>query len=121
MAWSIKWKSSIKPRKQRAYVYRAPLHLKRKFMSAHLSKDLKGKHKITSIPVRTGDRVTVLRGQFRKKTGKIDSLNVKKSRIFISGIERVKKDGSKSAYPIHPSNVIITELDTSDKRRLEKK
>lgn len=120
MAWSSSWKGSVKPGKQRMYVRIAPLHIKRGFLAAHLSKELRTKQKIRSMPLRTGDKVIVLRGQFRKKTGKVESVDLRRTKVYITGIESTKKDGSKASYPLHPSNLMITELDTSDKRRLSK-
>jgi ribosomal protein uL24 len=115
--WSSHWQGSVKPRKQRAYAREAPLHVKRDFLSAHLSKELRGKHKTRSITVRVGDKVTVLRGQFRKKQGKVERVDVKASRVYVSGVELSKKDGSKTMYPLHASNLLITELH-QDKRRM---
>ncbi len=111
------WNRSKQPRKQRKYRYNAPLNIKSKFMGCHLSKELRGKYKKRSITVRKGDSVKVLRGQFKKKTGKIDRVNIKKSKVYITGIEVTKKDGTKALYPIHPSNIIITELNLDDKKR----
>ncbi|MEK6849915.1 MAG: 50S ribosomal protein L24, partial [Nanoarchaeota archaeon] len=71
--------------------------------------------------LRIGDKVTVVRGQFAKKAGKVERVDILESRVYITGVEQTKKDGSKSAYPLHPSNVMITELDTTDKRRMETK
>ena len=115
--WSPHWKASVKPSKQRAYVREAPLHVKRSFLSAHLSKELRGKHKMRSLTVRVGDKVIVMTGQFRKKSGKVERVDIKKSKVYISGVELAKKDGSKMQYPIHASNIIITELHP-DKRRI---
>jgi len=38
-------------------------------------------------------------------------------RVFVSGVERSKKDGTKALLPLHPSNLIITELSLDDKLR----
>ena len=121
MKWSSDWKGSKKPRKQRAYAIRAPLHLKRSFLSAHLSKDLRTKQKKRSVMLRSGDKVTVLRGQFRKKSGKVERVDTKHSKVYITGIESIKKDGSKAAYPLHPSNLLITEFETGDRKRFPEK
>jgi large subunit ribosomal protein L24 len=121
MSWSAHWKGSVKPRKQRSYRREAPLHVKRQFMAAHLSKELRGTHKTRSVTIRLGDKVTVLRGQFHKKAGKIERIDINATKVYITGVELIKKDGSKAMYPIHPSNIIITELDATDKRRMEKK
>lgn len=117
-AFSNLWKSSKSARKQRNYRQNAPHHIKGKFLSAHLSKELKEKHKTRSIRARTGDKVKVLRGQFKGKEGKIESVDVKNSKLYITGIELIKKDGGKTLYPINPSNVILTELNI-DKKRLK--
>lgn len=115
--WSKSWKSSKKPRKQRKYAYNLPLHIRRNLLSAHLSKELKKKYNRRSLAVRTGDKVKILRGQFKKKTGKVTETDLKKIKVYIEGIENIKKDGSKAPYPIHPSNITITELNLDDKER----
>lgn len=119
--FSKKWKSSKQPRKQRKYSYNAPLHIKRKFFGAHLSKELRQKYGIRSISLRKEDKVKVMRGSFKGKTGKIDRVNSKNIKVYITGIERIKKDGTKVLIPIHPSNLMITELNLDDKKRLKKK
>ena len=111
------WKSSKQPRKQRKYRYHAPLHIKNKFMASHLSQELKKEYKKRSITLRKGDSVKISRGQFKGKTGKIDKVNLKKTKVYITGIDTTKKDGTKTFYPIHPSNLIITGLNLDDKKR----
>jgi len=94
------------------------LHVRNKLICAHLSKELREKHKLRSIRVRKGDKVKVIVGQFRNKIGKVDRIDTKKRKLYITGVEQSKMDGSKALYPVHHSNVLITELDLSDKRRL---
>ena len=117
MKFSNAWKKSKQPRKQRLYRYNAPLHIKRKFVRAHLSKELKSKYNRRSFGLRKGDKVKIVRGQFKKQSGSIERINVKREKLYINGIETVKKDGTKVLYPIHPSNVIITEVSIDDKKR----
>jgi len=118
-AYSGSWKSSKLPRKQRKYKYNAPLHIRSKFMTSPLSKDLRTKHKKRSMRVRVGDKVKIMRGQFKGKEGKIDSVDLQNIKVNVEKIEVVKKDGSKAFYPIQPSNIMITEL-TDDKKRLKR-
>ena len=87
-------------------------------MSAHLSKDLMKRYNRRSIRLRKGDKVTILRGQFKKKTGNIERIDLKETRVYITGIEMIKKDGTKVFYPIHPSNLVVTELNLDDKKRM---
>ena len=61
--------------------------------------------------------MAIMRGQFAGKTGRIERVNTKKSTVTMSGIEMSKKDGTKSLYPIHVSNLSITELNLDDKKR----
>ena len=118
--FSKSWKSSVQTRKQRKYRAKAPLHIKSQFLSANLSKDLRQKYGKRNTTVKTGDKVKILRGEFSKKEGKIESVNLKTSKIYIQGIEKTKKDGTKIRVPINPSNLQIVELDLKDKKRKQK-
>ncbi len=115
--FSISWKRSKQPRKQRKYRYNAPLHIKQKFMHAHLSKELRKKYGKRSFSLKKGDKVKIVRGQFKKRDGKVDRIDLKKERVYVGGLEILKKDGTKTMYPIHPSNLIISELSLDDKMR----
>ena len=117
--FSHSWIASKKPRKQRKYRYNAPLNIRHNLLSAHLSKELRKKHNTRSIPLRKGDSVKISRGQFKSKTGKIERVLLKRYKVYVTGAEHIKLDGSKSYYPIDPSNLIITELSTEDKKRSE--
>lgn len=118
--FSIQWLSSIQPRKQRKYRHNAPLHTRGTFLHAKLAKDLKEKHGCSSLRVRTGDKVKILRGQFKGIEGNVDRVDVAREKIFVKDAELAKKDGGKVAYPIHPSNVMITSVTTEDKKRFKK-
>ena len=61
-----------------------------------------------------------MRGNFKGKIGKVERVDTKATKVYILGIEVAKKDGSKSLYPIHPSNLLIQEL-VLDKKRLGEK
>lgn len=93
------------------------MHTKQKFLAATLSKDLRKKYGFRSIGVRKGDKVKIMRGQFKKKTGKIIRADLKKTKVYVEGIEHLKRDGTKAACPLHPSNLMIMDLNLEDKRR----
>lgn len=118
--FSKTWNSSTQPRKQRKYKYNAPLHVKQKFLSTNLSKELRDKYGLRNITVRKGDKVKILRGTHKGKEGKVEEVNIKKSKVYITKIERTKKDGSKTRVPITISNMQITELNLDDKKRKQK-
>ncbi|QQG39234.1 MAG: 50S ribosomal protein L24 [Candidatus Woesearchaeota archaeon] len=115
--FSTAWKSSSQTRKQRKYMANAPLHIKQKFVAAHLSKELKKRYKKRSLKLREGDIVLIMRGQFKKKSGKIIEVDLKRTKVYVEGIDMTKKNGSKVRYPLHPSNLLITELKLDDKMR----
>jgi len=122
--FSTKWIGSKQPRKQRKYRANAPLHILHKMISSNLSKELRKKYGKRSFPVRKGDIVKIMIGEFKRKTGKVDSIDVKKSRIIIEGIFRTKKDGSKVGVYFDASNLQIKELNLEDikrKKALERK
>ena len=115
--FSIHWVASRQPRKQRKYRANAPLHIRRKLMSANLSKTLKQSHGKKNFPLRKDDKVKIMKGEFKKKTGKIESVDLKRLRTTIEGINRTKKDGTKIKVYFSPSNLQIQELNLEDKKR----
>lgn len=117
--FSTSWKSSKQPRKQRKYIAKAPLHLKRKLLSVNLSKELRKKHNKRNISVRKGDVVKIMRGKFKNKQGKITEVKIKTSRVYIEGIQVKKQDGSKANIPFRASNLQIIEMNLEDKKRLK--
>jgi large subunit ribosomal protein L24 len=122
--FSIKWRGSKKPGKQRKFRINAPLHVKGKFVRAHLSKELRKQHNKRSLRIRNGDTVKIMRGKFKNKTGKVEGVNLKEGSIFVSDMVVSKKDGTKSFIGIDPSNLMLIEIKTDDKERrktLEKK
>lgn len=117
MSFSTSFKSSTKPGKQRSYIHNAPLHIRGALFGCHLSKELRSKLGTRALRVRTGDKVVVLTGQFRKKAGKVERVDTRRIRVYVSGIELSRMDGRKVPYPLRPSSLIITEL-ADEKRRL---
>ena len=117
--FSIKWKASKQPRKQRKYRYNAPLHIRRKMMSVNLSKELRKKYGKRNFPILRGDVIKIFVGEFKGKTGKVNEVNLKKLKIAIDGIYRTKKDGTKISVKFDPSNLQIKELNLDDKKRKE--
>ena len=111
---------TTKPSKQRKMFFKAPLHKKRKWIAAHLEESLLLKYDRRSLPVVKGDTVRVMRGSFRGHEDKVVRVNVKKGYIEIEGITMSKADGNKIAKPIHPSNVMITKLNLTDRWRRAK-
>ncbi len=118
--FSTAWKRSSKGRKQRKYRYNAPLHVRQKLVHVHLSPELRQKYGFRNIQVRKNDKVKIARGQFAKRDGKVERVDLKRETVYITGIESLKKDGTKMPTKFHPSNLIIIELNLEDKNRKQK-
>ena len=110
---------SIQPRKQRKALYTAPLHIRRKIMSANVSKDLRADIGKRSLPIRVGDKVQVVRGDFKGHEGKVESIDAKRYKVTVEGVTLSKPDGNAVLLPIHPSNLMIIEADLNDERRIK--
>lgn len=110
---------TTQPRKQRKLLFNAPAHIRYKMFSAPLSPSLRASHNANSLPVRTGDTVRVMRGDRKGLEGKVMSVDRRKYRINVEGITREKVDGTAIQIPIHPSKVMITNLNLDDKWRRE--
>ncbi len=113
-----------KPSTVRKRWFNAPPHRRRKYLSAPLSPELRAEYGTRSLPVRKGDTVVVLKGDWKMKEGKVTRIDTKRMRIYIEGLTRERMDGSTVPIPIRPWNVMITKLDLSDpwrKRILERR
>jgi len=122
--FSLKWAGSKQPRKQRKFRANAPLHVRHKMVSVHLNETLRKRYGKRNIPIRKGDEVKIMKGEFKGKTGKIDKVDLKKLRVLIEGIYRTKKDGTKVNVYFNPSNLMIKNLNLEDgkrKKALERK
>jgi len=108
---------SKQPRKQRKALYKAPLHLRRKIMSVNLSKDLRKDYGRRSLPIKVGDKVKVVRGDYKHSEGKVESIDSRKYKVTIEGVTLTKSDATTVYLPIHPSNLVIIEADLKDDRR----
>ncbi|KAK4156369.1 translation protein SH3-like domain-containing protein [Chaetomidium leptoderma] len=97
-------------RKSRKAHFSAPSSIRRNIMSAPLSKELREKYNVRSIPIRKDDEVTIVRGLNKDKEGKVTSVYRLKYVIHIERVTRDKASGQSVPLGIHPSNVVITKL-----------
>lgn len=112
---------SSKARVQRYNQANAPLHVKRKMLSAHLSDELRKEYGKRSARVCKGDTVTVVRGNedIRGLEGKVLAVDTQTGRVAIEGVTINKADGSAQVRPIHASNLVIVKLNLDDAWRKE--
>eukprot|EP00306_Pavlova_sp_CCMP459_P008811 CAMPEP_0185162332 /NCGR_PEP_ID=MMETSP1139-20130426/6380_1 /TAXON_ID=298111 /ORGANISM="Pavlova sp., Strain CCMP459" /LENGTH=120 /DNA_ID=CAMNT_0027727655 /DNA_START=18 /DNA_END=380 /DNA_ORIENTATION=- len=97
--------------------------MRRKLMSAPLSRDLKAKYNVNAMPVRKDDEVSVVRGTYKGREGKIVQVYRRKWVIHIDRITREKASGATVNVGIDPSKTVITKLklDKDRKAILERK
>jgi large subunit ribosomal protein L24 len=111
----------MKPTKIRNLkIYRASHNVLSKQLGSHLSKELRQKYGTRSIRVTTGDTVRVLRGEYKGVDGKVKDVNTLKNAVTIEGIKKEKLKGGQFDVYIHSSNLLVTEINTGDKRRVQK-
>jgi len=113
---------STKARKQRKARANAPLHKRKRMVSAHLDSALMKEYNVRSVAVRKGDTVRVIRGDkdFKASEAKVASVDLKSLKLIIENVTVPKADGTQKPKPVDPSNVLLTKLDLSDPWRKEK-
>ena len=112
---------SKQPRKQRKALYNAPAHARGKHLSASLSKDLRAKVGKRSLPIRTGDKVSVVRGDFKGHEGEVLSVDYNSYKVTVEEVTLSKPDGTATFLPVDPSNLVIIDADLKDDRRIKNK
>merc|ERR1712196_722714 len=110
-------------RKSRKAHFTAPSSIRRIIMSSALSQELRKKYHVRSMPVRKDDEVSVVRGTYKGREGKVIQCYRKKWVIHIDRITREKQSGATVQVGIHPSKCVITKLklDKDRKAILERK
>jgi ribosomal protein uL24 len=113
---------SAKPRTQRLFRFTAPMHQRQHFMNAHVDKSLRSKLNIKKRAIRLakGDTIKIMSGSKRGTTGKVTSVDLRRGRITVGSLVKKNAKGKEFNVSISPSNVYITDLNLSDKRRAER-
>ena len=88
-------------------------------MSAPLSKELRDKYKVRSLPIRKDDEVQLNHGKHKSSpvTGKITAVYRKKWVVHVDRAQREKANGLTVPIPVHPSRVVITKLKLNKNRK----
>jgi len=97
-------------RKSRKTHFSAPSSVRRTIMSAPLSKELREKYNVRSIPIRKDDEVTVVRGSNKGREGKVTSVYRLKYIIHVERLVREKSNGQSIPLGVAPSKVVVTKL-----------
>ena len=126
---------SMKPGKQRKAHFNAPMHEKRKRVAARLqlAKPDARFAGVRTVTGRVGDIVQTTRGDHahggkrhggkrnnEPLTGAVLRIDSEKGRLYIEGVKASKADNKEEAVPVHASNVVVVQLDESDRMRIAK-
>lgn len=108
-----------RPSKQRKKIYEAQGQRLRKLLAASLSEELQMAQGRKSYPVRKGDTVKILRGDYAGVEGKVNDVDTRGQRLFVEGVTREMTSGTSTNVSVHTSKVMITKLNLDDKWRSE--
>jgi large subunit ribosomal protein L26e len=110
-------------RKSRKAHFGAHSEARRKIMSANLSKELRARHGVRSMPIRKDDEVVITRGLYKTREGKVTAVYRKKWHVQVERITREKANGASVPVGIPASSLCITKLkmDKDRKAALERK
>merc|ERR1712117_212687 len=78
-------------RRSRKAHFQAPSHLRRKIMSAALSKELRAKYNVRSMPISADDEVKIVRGKFKVNKLVRSSPFTERSTLFTSNESNEKR------------------------------
>lgn len=92
-------------------------HLAYKGSSVHLSRELRAKHGFRSLPVRTGDRIMIVKGDYKGVEGDVNRVDRVRGRVYVSGVYRENARGEQRLVPIPLNSVILVKIDEKDKWR----
>ncbi len=110
---------STRARKSRKALYQASLHTKKGFVHAGLSDELAKKlgTQKRSVAVRKGDTVRVLCGSKKGHTGKVMSVGLAYSVVYVEGVTQRNSKGIEKPSPLPSSKLQITDGEFSGWRK----
>lgn len=117
MEWSLVNSTSSQPRKKRAMMHAGSAHIRHKSLSAPLSTDLKEKYSVDHVSLRKGDKVKIMRGDFKGIEEKVAKTYSKTGQVTLDNVTREKLKGGTVQVKVQASKVMVTSLNLDDKLR----
>jgi large subunit ribosomal protein L24 len=108
--------TSRKPGKQRKALFNYQNHQRSKLLSTRLADFLREEYGIKSLPLRVGDNVRIIRGEFKDFEGEVTEI-LKNQRAKVKEAVFEKTDGTQFHPAIHVSNLIITKF--KDEKKMD--
>jgi len=106
--------NSKQPRRQRKALYRYKNHQRSKLLSARVADFLREEYGIKKIPLRVGDSVKIVKGEFTEFEGEVIEIT-KNQRAKIKEATFDKTDGTQFHPAIHISKLVITKFSKEKK------
>ncbi|HEV2449447.1 MAG TPA: 50S ribosomal protein L24 [Thermoplasmata archaeon] len=110
------------PRKQRRYHFTAPASVRRRWLSAPLSRELRARYGRRQLPIRKGDSVLVTSGSYVGREERVAKIDTRGGTITLDNVTLKKADAKLKELPLRPSHLLLTRLNLSDpwrRRRLK--
>lgn len=108
------------PRKQRKFRYTAPIHTRRRWVSAPLSRELRRRYGRRQLTVRQGDTVLVTGGSFEGREERVAKVDVRSGTVTLDNVTLKKADQKLKELPLRPSHLVLTRLNLADPWRRTK-
>ncbi|MCI4346429.1 MAG: 50S ribosomal protein L24 [Thermoplasmata archaeon] len=109
------------PRKQRKFHFNAPASVRRRWLSAPLSRELRARYGRRQLPVRKGDTVLVRSGSYVGREERVAKVDTRTGTIILDNVTLKKADQKLKVLPLRPAHLLLTRLNLSDpwrRRRL---
>jgi len=90
------------------------------YVDVAVSKELRKKYDIRSIPICKGDIVKIRSGKLKGEGGKVIKVNHSRELISVEGVTSTKADGKQKERKIKPQKLIITKIDFTRQERLDR-
>lgn len=110
------------PRRQRKALYTASPFERRRRMTVPLSRELRGRFRARSLPIRKGDTVRVLSGSFVGREERVAKVDRRSYSVILDNVTLKTGEEKLKPLPIRTSHLVITRLNLSDpwRRRILK-
>jgi large subunit ribosomal protein L26e len=114
--------SPSSPRRQRKAYYTAGTFERRRRMTVPLSRELRGRFRTRSLPIRKGDTVRVLSGSFVGREERVAKVVRRDYAVVLDNVTLKTGEDKLKPLPIRTSHLVITRLNLSDpwRRRILK-
>jgi large subunit ribosomal protein L24 len=102
------------PRRQRKALYTAATFERRRRMTVPLSRDLRKRFRLRSLPVRKGDTVRVLSGSFVGREERVAKVDRRSYAVVLDNVTLKTGEDKLKPLPLRTSHLVLTKLNLSD-------